>query len=279
MLAERRIYQIVVASGLIGVAFGVYSVASAGDPDAAQHSPKGTPGAFATHLDRPIEGLSMQEAIDRVTGEGAGLTLVSKVSVSADATTGPPALEIHVQSSGDDHNTRARWEAALAQGAIAELARTDASQESNRDVIDVADVVLDTKSGPVTLTGGSGSVRLGQIFGAESAAMTDEDLIAHVDEALSGYQLRSLETTVVHPLGAALVVVVEVPDGAAVTWTLNELERSLVGKDPLVEGLFVELRDSHGSSLVRHGIAYRPSASTMSFAKGQDQRFGVIHLS
>jgi len=50
-----------------------------------------------------------------------------------------------------------------------------------------------------------------------------------------------------------------------------------VGKSPVVEGLLIELDDSHGQPLLQSGVAYRTGEGGLWFAPGQDARFGAVH--
>jgi hypothetical protein len=67
------------------------------------------------------------------------------------------------------------------------------------------------------------------------------------------------------------------PEGATIDWTIDELRTDLVGESPDVEGVFIELGDSHGQPLLQSGVAYRTGEGGLWFAPGQDARFGAVH--
>ena len=164
------------------------------------------------------------------------------------------------------------WLADLAVGAVAERSHSD--QAVANDLVSSATAVGPNKGGDTVTTNLSvGAVRLGQVFGSPS----DSELIAHVADVAERHGLTVADLQILHPLESALSVKFVVPDGATIDWTIDELRTDLVGKSPDVEGVFIELGDSHGQPLLQAGVAYRTGEGGLWFAPGQDARFGAVH--
>ena len=184
----------------------------------------------------------------------------------------PSGLEVVVALTRNDDRVPDVWLADLAVGAIAEQSRTNEAVAS--DVVSTATAVGPGEGGnPVTTFLGIGAVRLGQVFGSPD----DSALIARVAVVAESHGLTVADLRILHPLESALSVKFVVPDGATIDWTLDELRTELVGAPPELEGVFIELRDSHGQPLLQSGAAYRTGAGGLWFAPGQDSRFGAVH--
>ena len=164
------------------------------------------------------------------------------------------------------------WLADLAVGAVAERSHSDPAVAN--DVVSSATAVGPGKGGDtVTTTLGVGAVRLGQVFGSPS----DSALIAYVADVAERHGLTIADLQILHPLESALSVKFVVPDGATIDWTIDGLRTEPVGESPDVEGVFIELDDSHGQPLLQSGVAYRTGEGGLWFAPGQDARFGAVH--
>jgi hypothetical protein len=81
---------------------------------------------------------------------------------------------------------------------------------------------------------------------------------------------------VLHPLDSALAVTFTVPPGA-VSWTLFQLTRELLGPHTDVEGLSIQLNAPSGRPLLSAAYGERATGGGGWFAPGQDQRFGFQH--
>lgn len=192
----------------------------------------------------------------------AGLTTKSTLS----------GLEVVVTLTRNDDRVTDVWLADLAVGAVAERSHSD--QAVANDVIASATAVGPGKGeGSVTTYLGVGAVRLGQVFGSPSAST----LTAHVAEVAKRHGLAVGDLQILHPLESALRVTFVVPDGARIDWTVDQLRTELVGESPDVEGVFIELDDSHGQPLLQSGVAYRTGEGGLWFGAGQDARFGAVH--
>ena len=181
-------------------------------------------------------------------------------------------LEVVVTLTRNDDGVPDVWLADLAVGAVAERSRSNEAVAN--EVISTAIAVgSDMRGNPVTTSLGIGAVRLGQVFGSpDDAALTD-----HVADVAESHGLTVVHLRILHPLESALSVTFMVPDGAPIGWTIDELRTDLAGAAPELEGVFIELRDSHGQPLLHSGVAYRTGAGGLWFAPGQDLRFGAVH--
>jgi hypothetical protein len=184
----------------------------------------------------------------------------------------PYGLQVVVTLTRNDGRVPDVWLADLAVGAVAERSRSN--QAVANDVVASATAVGPGEGGQtVTTSLGVGAVRLGQVFGSPS----DSALTAHVADVAKSHGLAVADLQILHPLETAVRVTFVVPDGAAVDWTIDQLRTALVGDPPDVEGLFIELDDSHGQPLLQSGVAYRTGEGGLWFAPGEDARFGAVH--
>jgi hypothetical protein len=192
--------------------------------------------------------------------------------VGITATSSPSGLEVTITLTRNDDRVPDVWLSDLAVGAVGELVHSDQAVANDR--ISSAAAVGPGKGGfPVTTELGVGAVRLGQVFGSPS----DSTLVAHVADVARSHGLIVAGLRILHPLESAVDVTFEMPDGATVDWTIDELRTGLVGKSPDMEGVLIELDDSHGQPLVLSGVAYRTGEGGLWFAPGQDARFGLTH--
>jgi hypothetical protein len=199
-----------------------------------------------------------------LSGEPQLVGLTTKVT--------PSGLEVVVTLARNDDGVPDVWLADLAVGAVAE--RAHSKEAVANDIISTAIAIGPDKGGnPITTSLGIGAVGLGQVFGSPS----DSALTAHVADVAESHGLAVADLRILHPLESALSVTFVVPDGASIDWTLDDLRTDLVGAPPEVEGVFIELRDSHGQPLLQSGVAYRTGEGGLWFAPGQDSRFGAVH--
>lgn len=252
---------------------GVAAACDAGRIDGdVEQRPRGDPVTYAGGLSTPPASLTANDApsdaavqvMKDLSGQPqlAGLTTRST----------PSGLQVVVTLTRNDDGVLDVWLADLAVGAVAERSHTDQAVAS--DLVSSATVVGPGKGGDMVTTSlGIGAVRLGQVFGSPG----DSALTASVADVAERHGLTVADLQILHPLESALSVKFVVPDGAKIDWTIDGLRTDLVGKPPVVEGLFIELDDSHGQPLLQSGVAYRTGEGGLWFAPGQDRRFGAVH--
>jgi hypothetical protein len=213
------------------------------------------------------------EAISQVL-EGMSGTEVRSASLmearAGSPTTGP-WVNVRVDSDqGDD--LYAVWLGGLVQGAVADRMRDD--EETTADVIGGGQVEATDHSGePVTIKLGTGSIRGGQVFDSP----TDDDLEARAEAAAKRFGLELLSFKVTHPLESAIAVKFALPEDGELSWTIDDLRDAVAGSPSSVEGVFIEIDTPSGKSLIRTGTSYRTGEGGLSFAPGQDDRFGALH--
>ena len=232
----------------------------------------GDPVTYAGGQSTPLASLSANaatsDAAAQVMKDLSGEPQLAGITTKST----PSGLQVAVTLTRNDDRVPDVWLADLAVGAVAERSHSD--QAVANDVVSSATAVGPGKGGDtVTTYLGVGAVRLGQVFGSPS----DSALIAHVAEVAERHGLTVADLQILHPLESALSVKFVVPDGATIDWTIDELRTDLVGKSPDVEGVFIELGDSHGQPLLQSGVAYRTGEGGLWFAPGQDARFGAVH--
>jgi hypothetical protein len=232
----------------------------------------GDPVTYAGGQSTPLTSLSANavesDAAARVMKDLSGEPQLAGVTTEST----PSGLQVVVTLTRNDDGVPDVWLADLAVGAVAERSHSD--QAVANDLVSSATAVGPGKGGePVTTYLGVGAVRLGQVFGSPS----DSALTAQVADVAKTHGLTVAELQILHPLESALSVKFVVPDGATIDWTIDQLRTDLVGGSPDVEGVFIELDDSHGQPLLQSGVAYRTGEGGLWFAPGQDARFGAVH--
>jgi hypothetical protein len=232
----------------------------------------GDPVTYAGGQSTPLTSLSANavesDAAARVLKDLSGEPQWAGVTTEST----PSGLQVVVTLTRNDDGVPDVWLADLAVGAVAERSHSD--QAVANDLVSSATAVGPGKGGePVTTYLGVGAVRLGQVFGSPS----DSALTAQVADVAKTHGLTVAELQILHPLESALSVKFVVPDGATIDWTIDQLRTDLVGGSPDVEGVFIELDDSHGQPLLQSGVAYRTGEGGLWFAPGQDARFGAVH--
>jgi len=224
----------------------------------------------------PGAGLSADEAITEVL-DGLGTEAV--VTIEPDATPAPgnvnlPGLEVHVTGDPDDPAMRVRvsWLSSLCAGAVSALMQTDEGVMS--EVVDQVREYVDLPRGRSRfLGGGTGTGTWMGDFPDRDAASVG----AQVRTAAGRFGLEVTEVEVLHPIGAAVMVTVRVPDPAAVDWTIDELRAAIEGTPRAYEGTLIEIDSAAGVPLLVSGAAWRVGAGSLWFAEGQDEVFGATH--
>lgn len=251
--------------------FGLSATASnAATPSSTMPSDDhtGDPVTYAGGQPEPRAPLTSNAAAAQVM---KGLSGEPRLAGITTTSTGA-GLHVAITLTRNDDRVQDVWLADLAVGAVGELVHSD--QAVANDLISGATAVGPGKGGdPVTTYLGVGAVRLGQVFGSPS----DATLVAHVAAVAKRHGLEVVSLQILHPLESAMSVTFVVPDGAPIDWTIDALRTALVGKSPDVEGVLIELDDSHGQALLQSGVSYRTGEGGLWFASGQDERFGAVH--
>lgn len=276
-----RARWLLVLGGVVSVAVASAGFAFAGSSHSLRSAfeSRGAPMNYGGPLATQGAGLSWPEATSRVLG-AAGMGSV------VDATLGDaprsmrsdqPWMTLHVranptealQGPGEVHVT---WIASLAQGAIAELHRTE--QASIGDVLSGSQISVDVDDHSVQLDVGQGYVALGQTFSATQ--FSDDAITEHVTDALAKFGLQASEIRILRPLGAAVFVRVEVADDVHPSWTVDQLCDAINGTPRAYEGVYLQVEAPDGSPLLARAVAYRTGLGGTWFAPGQNERFGAV---
>ena len=260
------------AAVILAAGVAVAAAAMAGSKAMTDKDHTGDPVTYAGGSSTPLASLSANVTASDATAQVMrGLSGQPQLAGLTTKST-PSGLQVVVTLTRNDDGVPDVWLADLAVGAVAERSRSD--QVVASDLVSSATAVGPDKGGnPVSTSLGVGAVRLGQVFGSPS----DSALTAQVAGVAKTHELAVAELQILHPVESALSIKLVVPDGATIDWTIDQLRAELVGKSPNVEGIFIELDDSHGQPLLQSGVAYRTGEGGLWFAPGQDARFGAIH--
>jgi hypothetical protein len=202
---------------------------------------------------------------------GTEVRSASLMEAPADSPTTGPWVSVQVNSNkGDD--LYAVWLAGLVRGAVVDRMWDD--EESTADVVGGGQLEDTDRTGAAVVTPlGTGSVVGGQVFHSPS----DDDLEARAEAAARRFGLELLTVQVMHPLETAIAVRFALPGDGELTWTIDDLRAAVAGSPLSVEGVFIEIVSPSGKSLLRTGASYRTGEGGLSFARGQDDRFGAVH--
>lgn len=197
----------------------------------------------------------------------------SSVVKQANITREGDGLVVEVTVDGYTGTVEQIWYANLAYGALVETGR-EGGEKSLFDAVSSATVIGPDAQGEMTAADmGISAVALGQQFNSP----TDEALTTSVREVARQFDLSVAETRILHPLESALHLRLEVSDAATVDWSIADLTSALIGERPRLEGLLIDLVSESGSVLLTAGTAYRTGLDALSFAEGEDERFGAVH--
>lgn len=245
-------------AGCLGLLLGAAGLALDVGPFASTTSAPSRPAESATSL--VLEGMV-----------GTEVRSVSLEGTTARSSSSRPRVIVRVDSDrGDD--LYAVWLGDLVRGAVADRMRDD--EKTTADVIGGGQVEDTDRSGaPVIVPLGTGSIVGGQAFDSPS----DDALEARAEGAAREFGLKLLSVDVMHPLESAISVKFELPEDGALTWTIDDLRDAVAGSPVSVEGVFIEIVSPSGRSLLRTGASYRTAEGGLSFAPGQDERFGAVH--
>lgn len=273
---RRYVIGIVVSATMLAGGVGFASILNQGNQSPQLPQLTGRPGNYSGGKFIAGPRLTSAQATEQVLAGLAGtpvhtITLGSPSSISRITGTGAPWLTVSVVGV-DPEGVESNWLGALAQGAVADLMRSDAP--TTQAVIGGGEVVgLNNSGHQVSTVLGSGYVAGGQQF----ASPSDDVLRAHVYDVASKFGLEVRTLTIVHPLNSAIWVSFVVPDNATVSWKIDELRAALEGSPKTLEGSFIQLYSTSGEWLLSAGTAYRTGLGGLSFAPGQDGRFGAAH--
>lgn len=287
--SNRALWRNTVIGVVAGMGIGVIGIATASGvmDDPRESSNKelvqddGAPTQYADRVSPVGDAVELQAAVDHVA-RAMGSTSVSSIRMvqapNGALESSVPWLEVEtvgdLSDPGDD--VWLTWQAALAQGAIADLARQD--ETATNEVVGGMTLLVHTPSGRTEpLDGGSGYVAAGQVFDAQSRDLSDEAIRARTLQATREFGLKEVAIEVIRPLGPAVAISATLPEGQDVDWTIDDLRRAVLG-DPLAyEGIYIEIRSARDGPLLRSGVAYRTGLGGLWFAEGQDEVFGAMH--
>ncbi|MCW2791710.1 MAG: hypothetical protein JWO76_808 [Nocardioides sp.] len=274
----RRAALVAVALGAVVGGLGVTGAVIRDEPPAPGAGPTAETTSDATRYSDAVapqgEGMEPEEAISRVLR-----ILGSDIVTAMEPVGAAGSTWLTVYEKGDPtlpgSEVRLTWLAALAQGAVADLVRTD--QVATNQVVRGSSVIVTSPSGRTrTLDGGVGYVAAGQVFDGQVDSRDDRTIVDDVDETLRSHGLSPVSVQVLHPLGPAVSVVATLSEGTEVNWTIDDLREAISGDPKAFEGLLIEIDSPSGAPLLVTGVAYRTGLGGTWFAEGQDVVFGVV---
>ena len=277
---RRLVIGVVVSATMLAGGATFASILNQGNQSPQLLQPTGAPGDYSGGKLVVGRGLTSAQATAQVLAGLAGTPVQTITVGSPPATgemtsgitgTGAPWITVSVIGVNPE-SVESNWLGALAQGAVADLMRSDAP--TTQAVIGGGEVVgLNNSGNQVSTVLGTGFVVGGQQF----ASPGDDVLRAHIFDVALKFGLKVRTLTIVHPLNSAISVSFTVSDSVTVSWTIDELRAALEGSPKTLEGSFIQLYSASGELLLSAGVAYRTGLGGLSFAPGQDTRFGAVH--
>lgn len=262
----------VAATGITSVAFALGVLPNNGNPNVS--SPVGAAADYAAGNRLPASNVPASVALKQVM-DGLTGTRLRSIEIAPGQTdeepSGPVGITVTVDGlSAED--VEAKWLAAIAQGAMADLMRGAA--ETTQSVSGGAIVVGVDGNGLADRSElGVGYVASGQHF----VAVPDAALRQRIARVASTFGLEVHKVSILHPLDTALWVEFTVPNDGPVSWSISELQSALEGTPRNLEGIGIRLFSATGETLLTTSGAYRSGLGSLSFATGQDERFGAAH--
>ncbi|HUW78347.1 MAG TPA: hypothetical protein VMV52_06315 [Candidatus Nanopelagicaceae bacterium] len=236
---RRLVIGIIVSLTMFGgIAFA--SILTRGNQSPQMSQPSGAPD----------KELTVTQAVARVLADFAG-TPVRNIKVGSpkprDAPTNIPWLTVEF-AGVNPTGVEATWLDVLARGAVGNLM---------------------SRGKPTTqATGGAG-----QQFNSPS----DDVLRSRIHDAAVKFGLKVRKLIILHPQDSAIWVSFTVPDNTKALWTIDQLRAAVEGSPRTVEGSLIQLYSPAGELLLSSGVTYRTGLGGLSFAPGQDERFGAVH--
>lgn len=300
MSTARRTHRVALLAGggVLGAAVGLGGLARAGiggdPPDPERPLPSKVaealtdtdgshPYSYAARRDPVGPKMSRTSArhqvLDALTGSAGVYDVRFSVARRSSLEPDLPWIDIYLDGNPDcDREAVALiWKAALVQGAIADLLRDEEAATS--EVIGGSRVFVRLPSGRLRrlAEGGRSFIAAGQSFAGQVDGRDDVAIVESAQKALLDHGLVDPQVEVLRPLGPAVSVVATAPDDLTVDWTIDDLSRAINGSPTAYEGLLITIVDPSGTPLIVSGAALRTGLGGLSFAPGQDTRFGAVH--
>lgn len=168
------------------------------------------------------------------------------------------------------------WEADLAQGSTAERMNWSGVPDLANVIVGSSITAQLADGSTVGMGGDQGDIQAGQDFA--DTGESDSQIEAHVRSAVASAGLTVVNLKVLHDLGAAVQVTVQMPsNGMPAGVTAGSLAQSILGNPFGLDGLYLQVDDAAGQAVVRTADAYRSGATHLWFADGYDALTGSGH--
>ena len=184
-------------------------------------------------------------------------------------------LDVVVNGHGPQNHDQllGLWEADLAEGAIQELG-------ANSDTKSLADVVagesIAIRNGDGTLTDLGADAAGDQTPGRKFQPPPDAVAISSANQAVQAVGMTPLSVRVLHPVQSALYVTAEVANVYAVE-KFAQLLSALRGGGAVYEGIYLEVRDKAGQTLVAVAASPRTGTGRLWIKPGLPADPGIPH--
>jgi hypothetical protein len=171
----------------------------------------------------------------------------------------------------DERDMRAKWEADVIAGALADTF-------ADRGASPIVGTVIDGKLPDGTIVPAIGS-GFGDIVNGQDFSNSDPShLKAAVAQALSGVGLRPITVDVLSADQAAPAVVAETSDPVTAATNAAETIRAVFGTNPPnYEGFYLEVRDQAGKPVFIESAAYRSGVGRQWFSPQVKDIISVQH--
>jgi len=179
-------------------------------------------------------------------------------------------------SNSDGQCVHAIWEADLIQGATAERMNWSSADNLANVLVGSSITASLPDSSQVSEGGDQGNVSASQQFADDDAS--DAAIEADVRNVITGSGLTVSALQVLHPLGAAIYVVAQLPaKGMPQGETAGGIVQSLLGDPVKYEGYYVELDTAAGRPVIRTAADFRTGAGHLWFDPAYASVTGVQH--
>jgi hypothetical protein len=188
----------------------------------------------------------------------------------------PTWAYISVASPSADDEALAMWQADIVAGVLADGGPSQ-NQSNNLAGYNIIETHPNrTSSGQQR---GVGAVVRGQVFSSKGAR-SDLEIRLEIEQKLAPFDLRVVDFSVVRVGSGAPAVTVRTGDRVAAAKRFNAAIRAALfseSGDPLYEGYFFELVDSHGSMVSMNHASFRTGVGGLSIAPDVESVTDATH--
>ena len=253
------------------------AIALSGDADRRAPTPAGL-DQYAPSVAPAVAGRSVADVVPTTLKRAQG-SFVRAIRVGTPPSrpgTSPTWAYISVASPSADDEALAMWQADIVAGVLADGGQSQ-NQSNNLAGYNIIETRPNrTRSGEQR---GVGAVVRGQVFSSKGGR-SDLEIRTEIEQKLAPFDLRVVDFSVLRIGSGAPAVTVRTGDRVAAAKRFNAAIHAALfsdSGDPLYEGYFFELVDSHGSMVSMNHASFRTGVGGLSIAPDVESVTDATH--